>query len=118
METKTNIDRGEIIDVILINDIHSTPMTSVTDQMYRIGNGDAFITIQCDRNGKEMSAFCIKHVNKEVKYIKFTKHADAEFISKSCKQRLEAQAREQAKIEKINQRFEINKGFIDGQNQR
>ena len=105
MENKTNIERGELIDIILTNDIHPTPLTSVTDQMYRVGNDEAFITIQCDINGKEISSFCIKRSKPYSKYIKFADPADAAFVSNACKKRLEAQIKEQEKANKLkNQR--------------
>ena len=109
MSYKTNRERGEIIDAILIDNISSTPVRSITDQMYLVGNGKAFITIQCDNKGKEKYAFCIKHTKKTTRYIKIEEPKAAAFISKACKLRLAAHLREQAKIEKINQRFEITR---------
>lgn len=109
MTYKTSNECGEIIDALLTDDISSTPVTSITDQMYLIGNGKAFITIQCDTKGKEKQAFCIKHIKKDTKYIKITEHKKAKLISDACKLRLAAFLREQAKIEKINHRFEITR---------
>lgn len=106
---KTKIDRGEIIDALLLDSISSTPVTSITDQMYMIGNGKAFLTVQCDNRGKEKGVFCIKHINKTTKYIKINEPKSARFISNACKLRLRAYLQEQAKIEKINQRFEISR---------
>ncbi len=105
MENKTNTDRGEIIDTILINDIHSTPIKSLTDQLYRIGENEAYITIQCTILGYPISSSCIKHTKFETKYLKFNDPNDALFISNACKQRLAAQTREQEKIEKFTQRY-------------
>ena len=106
---KTEINRGEIIDAILLDSISSTPVSSITDQMYMIGNGKAFLTVQCDSRGKEKVVFCIKHFKKTTKYIKIDDPKYAKFISNACKLRLQAYLREQAKIEKINQRFEISR---------
>jgi hypothetical protein len=98
---ETNSERGELVDIILSNNIYS--VSSVTDQMYRIGSNEAFITIQCDSKGNELTAFCIKHSESSTKYIKFDNSEDAKFVSSACKQRLAAQEKEQAKIDKFNQ---------------
>lgn len=110
MENKTDSNRGEIIDIILANDIHPAPAQSLTDQLYRIGDNVAFITIQCDRFGNPVSASCIKHtktgyVKTSAKYLKFDNAEDALFISNACKQRLAGQTREQIKLETFNKRF-------------
>ena len=112
MEYKTNPDRGEIIDSILVNTIYTTPVQSKTDFMYIVGDGEVFITIQCDRHGNEQSAFCIKHfkhpktgANKKTKYIRFKNPQDAKFVNAACKQRIVGQTKEQAKIDRFNQRF-------------
>ena len=110
MENKTDSNRGEIIDIILINDIHQAPEQSLTDQLYRIGDSEAFITIQCDKRGHPISAACIKHIKisqikTETKYVRFDNSEDALFISNACKQRLAGQVREQAKIDNFNKRF-------------
>lgn len=106
---KTSDECGEIIDAVLVDDISSTPVTSITDQMYLIGEGKAFVTIQCDSRGQEKQVFCIKHIKKTTKYIKIDDHKKAKLISDACKLRLAAFLREQAKIEKINHRFEITR---------
>ena len=110
MENKTNSNRGEIIDVILANNIYPAPSQSLTDQLYRIGDSVAFITIQCDYYGQPVSAICIKHskinsVKTDTKYLKFTDAEDALFISNACKQRIAGQTREQLKLETFNKRF-------------
>ena len=112
MEYQTNKYRGEIIDCILANRISTTPVQSTTDFMYIVGNGDVFITIQCDKYGNEKSAFCIKNIKHhatgatlETNYIKFENHEDAKFVNAACKQRIIGQSKEQAKIERFNQRF-------------
>lgn len=99
---ETNIERGELVDIILSNNIYS--VASITDQMYRIGNNEAFITIQCNSRGIEQTAFCIKHTNQGTKYINFTNQEDAKFVSDACKRRLAAQLKEQAKIDRFNQK--------------
>lgn len=109
MTYKTSKDCGEIIDVLLVDNISSTPITSITDQMYLIGDGKAFITVQCDSRGREKQIFCIKHTKKATKYIKLEEHEKAKLISDACKLRLAAFLREHAKIEKINHRFEITR---------
>ena len=112
MEYETNQERGEIIDSILVNTISTTPVQSKTDCMYIIGDGEVFITIQCDRYGNEKSAFCIKHLKNPVtgatkgtSYIRFTNPQDAKFVNAACKQRIVGQTKEQAKIDRFNQRF-------------
>lgn len=116
MEYKTDFDRGAIIDSILVNKILTTPVQSKTDFMYIVGDNEVFITVQCDRHGKETSAFCIRHLKDQkgyvnqsnqnrTKYIKITDPKIAKFINNACKLRLKAQEKEQAKIERFNQRF-------------
>ncbi len=109
MTYKTSNECGEIIDALLIDNVSSTPVTSVTDQMYLVGEGKAFVTVQCDNKGKEKNVFCIKHIKKTTKYIKIEEPQKAKLISNACKLRLQAFLREQAKINKINQRFEITR---------
>ena len=104
MENKTNPDRGELIDIILTNDIYPAPIESLTDQLYRIGANEAYITIQCNHKGYPLTSFCIKHTAKGARYLRFDDAEDALFISNACKQRVAAQTREQAKIEKFKQR--------------
>ena len=96
-----NTDRGELVDIILRNDIHTTPQTDTTIQMYRIGENEALIIIPCTNDGKPLRAHC-KIGNK---FIKFANPADAEFVSNACKQRLNAQIKEQEKIHHFNKRF-------------
>ena len=116
MEYKTDFDRGAIIDSILVNTILTTPVQSETDFMYIVGDNEVIITVQCDGRGKEISAFCIRHLkcakdythqadSNRTKYIKITDSKIAKFINNACKLRLKAQAKEQAKIERFNQRF-------------
>lgn len=106
MEYKTSKDCGEIIDALLVDNVSSTPVSSLTDQMYLVGNGKAFITIQCDNKGEEKHVFCIKYIKKHKKYIKINDAQKAKLISRACKIRLQAFLREQEKIKKINNRFE------------
>lgn len=110
MNHETNLVRGEIIDSILSNAISTTPVQSKTDYMYMIYNPktnitEASITVQCDKNGKEKSAFCIKHLKNCIDIIKINNPEDAKFVNDACKQRLTAQAKEIAKINRFNQRF-------------
>ena len=116
MEYKTGFDRGAIIDSILANTILTTPVQSKTDFMYIVGDNEVFITIQCDKHGNEISAFCIRHLKntngctskstqEKTKYIKITNPKIAKFINNACKLRLKGQAKEQAKIDRFNQRF-------------
>jgi len=98
MEYATNIERGKIIDIISSNSIYST--ISVTDKMYRIGESEAKITVQCDENGKVLSACC-----KHGKNILIFKQEDALFIYNACEHRYAAQTREQQKIEQLNKRY-------------
>ena len=99
MEKQNISPRGKIIDIILSNTISAT--TSVRTQMYHIGKKEASITVQCDQNGKVLSAFC----KRGTKYIIFQNPEDALFVSNACKQRLAAQTREEKKIELFNKRF-------------
>lgn len=105
MENKTDLNRGEIVDIILANDIHPAPYQGVIDQSYRIGENKAFITIHCNKNGDPLYAFCIRHENSDTKYLKFDDPKDAVFVSNACKQRLSAQINEQEKIAHFNHRF-------------
>ena len=106
---KTSKECCEIIDALLTDDISSTPVTSITDQMYLIGDGKAFVTVQCDKKGRETMVFCIKHIKNATKYIKIEEPEEAKLVSNACKLRLAAFLREQAKIEKIKHRFETTR---------
>lgn len=99
MKLKTASDRGEVIDTILSNTIY--PRITLTDQMYTVGEKEAFITVQCDSNGSVLSAYC----KKGYKLLVFTNPEDALFVSNACKQRVAAQIREQQKIESFTKRF-------------
>ena len=99
---ETNSERGQLVDIILSNSIYA--VASITDQMYRIGTNEAFITIQCNKRGQEQTAFCIKHTEQGTKYINFTNKEDAKFVSDACKKRLAAQEKEQQKIDNFNQK--------------
>ena len=99
MKKTPNPNRGKIIDIILSNTIYAT--TSVKNQMYHIGKNEAHITVQCDKSGKVLSAFC----KYGTQYIVFNDPEDALFVSNACKQRLAAQTREQQKIDTFNKRF-------------
>lgn len=99
MKLKTASDRGEVIDTILSNTIYSK--TTTTNQMYIVGEDEAFVTVQCDPNGNVLSAYC----KKGYKLLVFTNPEDALFVSNACKQRVAAQIREQQKIESFTKRF-------------
>ena len=92
-------NRAEVIDIILRNKISAT--MSVTNQMYQIGDNEASITVQCDKNGNVLSAFC----KCGPKLLVFTDPEDAQFVSNACKQCFAAQKREEQKIKSFNRKF-------------
>ena len=98
MKKRPGPNCGKVIDIILRNDLK--PRTSITNQMYIVGKGEAFVTVQCDKKGCALSVYC--KCGKEI--LMFDDPKDALFISNACKYRLAAQIREQQKTNNFNKR--------------
>lgn len=78
-----NISKKDMILGIIAKNIVSGK-ESKKKQMYIVGDSALFITVQCDDQGKTLSAFC----RKDQEINRFDTAADAYDISKACKERL------------------------------
>ena len=94
MKKEITHSRGEIIDVILRNNVYAT--VSVTNQNYQVGNNKMAVTVQCDKDGNVLSAHC--KYGKE--FIFFENPNDAKFISNACKWQSRAEKQEEYYVHK------------------
>ena len=99
---QTNKKRGAFVDFVLKNYIYTTPKQCREDQLYSVGEHEAFITIQCDKRGQPVSARVIKYekINKVYtpKFYRITNQDDARFISGVCKKKIIGQKNEALRI--------------------